>query len=195
MVCPYVDLPLQHISDRVLAAMGRHVTRRGVEDVLRRIRERIPGVAVRTTFITGFPGETEAEFEELLGFVREMRFERCGCFPYSPEEGTRAFELPGQIPLEVAQERADALMAAQQEIAFGMAAAREGERVTVLLEEETDGRFRTARGPTEAPDVDPVILIPEEQAPTAGVFREVRIVGAVGYDCVAEAMEEGVREG
>jgi ribosomal protein S12 methylthiotransferase len=193
-ICPYVDLPLQHISDRMLAAMGRHIGRSETEALLGRLRDRVPGLALRTTFITGFPGETQADFEELLEFVREARFDRCGCFPYSSEEGTRAAGMREQVAPETAQERADMLMEAQQEIAFDLAAKREGECTTVLLEGDDDGEFRTSRSPKEAPDVDPVVLIPSDQA-GAGPFCRVRIVGAIGYDCVAEVLEENCVEG
>ena len=125
-VCPYVDLPLQHISNRILKVMGRKVTRTKIERLVARLRDRIPGVTLRTTFITGLPGETEAEFEELLEFVREQRFDRVGCFAYSPEEDTPAAAMPDQVPPEVAEERRDLLMAAQADIAMDLARGPRG---------------------------------------------------------------------
>jgi ribosomal protein S12 methylthiotransferase len=190
-VCPYLDIPLQHIADPVLARMGRKVTRAEIERLLERLRERVRGLALRTTFMTGFPGETDAHFEELLAFVRQARFERVGCFAYSREEGTPAARLPEQVPAEVAEERRDALMTAQQEIAFELAAARRGERTEVLVEEGglPEQGLWPARSPREAPDVDPVVLLTADRAPEPGQFLPVEIVGAIGYDCVAEPAE------
>ena len=192
-VCPYVDLPLQHVNDRILERMGRKVTRAQIERLLQKLRERIPGVTLRTTFIAGFPGETEGEFEELLGFVEEARFDRVGCFAYSEEEGTPAAGLPGQVPRHVREERRAALMAAQQRIAFELAAARVGEEAVVLMEERPAGEdsLPPARSQREAPEVDPVIYVAGEPAPQAGQFAHVRIVGSAGYDCIAELVSEG----
>jgi ribosomal protein S12 methylthiotransferase len=196
-ICPYVDLPLQHISDRILKRMGRKVSRRQVEQLIAKLRERISGLTLRTTFMTGFPGETEAEFEELLQFVRDVRFDRVGCFAYSTEEGTRAADLPDHVPQRVREERCGILMATQQEIAFELAAARVGERTLVLMEEEEPGEegLRRARSRREAPEVDPVIYVAGDDVPQAGEFAHVRIVGSAGYDCVAEVLPEARGEG
>ncbi len=184
-VCPYLDLPLQHISDGILRRMGRGVRRREVEGLLERLRERIPGLTLRTTFMVGFPGETEDEFGELKEFVRTARFQRAGCFAYSPEEGTPAAELSGRVPREVREARREELMAAQQEVAFELAAERVGERTEVLMEEgaPTEEGLRPARSPAEAPDVDPLLYV-EPPAPPAGEFARVEIVDSVGYDCI-----------
>jgi ribosomal protein S12 methylthiotransferase len=192
-----VDLPLQHISDRILKRMGRKVSRRQVEQLIAKLRERISGLTLRTTFMTGFPGETEAEFEELLQFVRDVRFDRVGCFAYSTEEGTRAADLPDHVPQRVREERCGILMATQQEIAFELAAARVGERTLVLMEEEEPGEegLRRARSRREAPEVDPVIYVAGDDVPQAGEFAHVRIVGSAGYDCVAEVLPEARGEG
>jgi ribosomal protein S12 methylthiotransferase len=193
-VCPYVDVPLQHVSDRVLRRMGRGLTRAESEELVSALRRRIPGVTLRTTFLTGFPGETEEDFAELLDFVREMRFERLGAFAYSPEEGTAAEGLPDQVPQEVAERRRDELMATQQEIAFELAAERVGERAEVLMEEgePLEGDLHPARSPHEAPDVDPLIYV-HAPAPPPGEFARVEIVDAVGYDCIARVVEESDR--
>jgi ribosomal protein S12 methylthiotransferase len=189
--CPYVDMPLQHISDRVLRRMGRKVTRPQIEALIEKLRERIPGVTLRTTFMTGFPGETEEEFHELLDFVSEVRFDRVGCFAYSAEDGTRAARLRDQLPGAVRQERCGTLMAAQQEIAFELAAARAGERTLVLTEEDDPDAegLRAARSRREAPDVDPVVYVAGDDVP-AGEFVHVKIVGSAGYDCIAEVLPE-----
>jgi ribosomal protein S12 methylthiotransferase len=186
-VCRYVDMPLQHISDRILRAMGRGILRGQTEELLERLRDRIPGVALRTTFLTGFPGETEEDFEELLEFVREQRFDRMGCFAYSAEEGTAAAGMPQQVERQVAERRRDALMAAQQEIAFELAEDRRGEITEVLAEPKLrlDEELWPARSPAEAPDVDPLIYVSGREL-TPGSFYEVRIAGGLGYDCVAE---------
>ena len=197
-VCPYVDLPLQHISNRILKAMGRKVTRARVERLLARLRDRIPGLTLRTTFITGLPGETEAEFEELLEFVREQRFDRVGCFAYSPEDDTPAAAMSDQVPAEVAQERRDLLMAAQADIAMDLAQARVGERTRVLIEARDDAMedVHPARSRHEAPDVDPLIYVTSSRPLQAGDFADVEIVGAEGYDCIAVDLEgTGGREG
>jgi len=192
-VCAYVDVPLQHVSDPVLERMGRGTTRARVERLVRTLRERIPGVTLRTTFLTGFPGETDEDFDELMQFVRDVRFDRVGCFPYSCEEGTPAADLPGQVPPQVARERRDALMAAQQSIAFALAADRVGSRELVLMEEgaPSDDGLRPARSRAEAPDVDPLILVGGEDVPAPGEFVEVEIVGSSGYDCTARLAVEG----
>ncbi len=191
-LCPYVDVPLQHVNDGILARMGRKVTRRRIEEVIGRLRDAVPGITLRTTFMTGFPGETDGDFQELLQFVRDVRFDRVGCFAYSQEEGTAAARLADQVPEGVREERRDLLMAAQQEIAFELAAARAGERTTVLVEETgaLEGELQPARSRREAPDVDPLIYV-EGAGAAPGEFVEVEIEGSLGYDCVARPVAEG----
>ncbi|MDP6108025.1 MAG: 30S ribosomal protein S12 methylthiotransferase RimO [Candidatus Brocadiia bacterium] len=186
-VCPYLDIPLQHIADRVLERMERKITRSRMEGLIETLRERIPGVTLRTTFMVGFPGETDREFEELLEFVRAVRFERLGAFTYSQEEGTAAAKFDGQVPEAAKQERYHALMSAQREIACGLAAARVGERTRVLVEAaaESGGKPVFGRSPREAPDVDPVILLPDEPGLRAGEVVEVEIIAGREYDCIA----------
>jgi len=192
-LCPYADIPLQHINDGILDRMGRRVTRAQVEELIEKLRRRIPGVTLRTTFLTGFPGETEAAFEELIQFVRDVRFDRLGCFAFSREEGTAADQMPDQIPREVAEERAAQVMAVQQEIAFDLAAGRVGEKTEILMEEADtpDMGLRPARSPREAPDVDPMVYV-EGNAPQPGCFAHVEIVGSEGYDWIARILPEHV---
>lgn len=184
-VLPYLDIPLQHISDRILRAMNRHVTREEIETLLSTLRRRIPGLTLRTTFITGFPGESEEEFEELLAFARKFRFERCGVFPYSPEPGTPAAKLPDQIPAELAEARSTKLM--KQQLSRMKRANRnlEGKEFRVLID-EIDDRVAIARGPMDAPEIDNVIIIPEPKRLHEGEFCRVRVIGAKGYDLIAE---------
>jgi len=192
-VVKYVDLPLQHINDRMLRAMHRRVTRRQTEALLTALRTRIPGIAIRTTFITGFPGETDAEFEELLAFVREVRFDALGVFAYSREPDTPAGRMKDQVPEAVKRERADILMAAQQEIAFAKAAEQVGRTFEVLIESapaaaENSGRLRRARHAGQAPEVDSVTFV--EGADCApGEFVRVRCSGTRDYDLIARPVE------
>jgi ribosomal protein S12 methylthiotransferase len=158
-VVKYIDLPLQHINDRILKAMHRRVTRRQTEALLQKLRDRIPGVTIRTTFISGFPGETEAEFEELLTFVKEFGFSAAGVFPYSLEPDTPAGRMKGQLPAEVKEARANAIMEAQQEVAFAQAAGRKGQLLDVLIDFKLqDGQY-AGRHPGQAPEVDSVTYV------------------------------------
>jgi len=190
-VCKYLDIPLQHVNDRILGRMGRGIGRAQVEKLIDRLRRKIPELTLRTTLLVGFPGETEGEFSELLDFVRAVRFDRLGCFAYWPEEGTRAAEMPDQLPEDVRQARRDEVMAAQQEIAFELAAERAGERCEVLMEEgePLEDALLPARSRKEAPDVDPLIYV-EAPAPEAGRFVTVEITGSIGYDCIAHTVPE-----
>ncbi len=185
-VVKYVDLPLQHINDRVLRAMHRCVTRAETEALLQRLRDRIPGVAIRTTLIVGFPGETDGEFEELLAFVRSFGFDALGVFPYSLEPDTPAGRMKQQVPDAVKRRRADAIMAAQQEIAFARAAERIGRTLDVLIESppaEAGGLCR-ARHAGQAPEVDGLTYV--EGGPfRPGEFVRVRCERTQGYDLIA----------
>jgi ribosomal protein S12 methylthiotransferase len=187
-ICPYLDVPLQHIADPVLERMGRGVRRSEIEDLIRTLRERMPDLTLRTTFLIGFPGETDDDFQELMDFVREMRFERLGAFRYSSEEDTRAHEFEDQVPREVREERYHELMQLQQTIAFETAAERIGEQTTVLIEEEqTEGAQNQTigRSPAEAPDVDPVIFIEDGEDLRRGEMVDVEIIDSFEYDCIA----------
>lgn len=190
--CPrivkYVDLPLQHINDRVLKAMGRRVTRRRTEDLLDRLRKRIPGVVIRTTLIAGFPGETPAEFEELLAFVREAGFAAMGVFPYSLEPDTPAGRMSGQLPAKERQARADALMEAQQEVAFAEAQRQIGRQFEVLIEHQAGRGHFVGRHAGQAPEVDAVTHVLANGL-QPGRFVTVRCEKAQGYDLIGRPMQ------
>lgn len=180
----YIDIPLQHINNRVLKAMSRRVTRAQTEKLLTRLRDRIPGVTIRTTFIAGFPGETEAEFEELLAFVRDFKFAAVGVFPYSLEPDTPAGRMKEQLPAEVKQARADAIMEAQQAIAFEAAAAQAGKFFEVLVDAPAaKGRF-TARHAGQAPEVDAVTYVLGKRLHPGDLVR-VLCEKSDGYDLIA----------
>jgi len=184
-VVPYVDLPLQHIADGVLRRMGRGFGRRRTEQLLQRIGEGVPGVAVRTTFIVGFPGETEADFEQLLAFVEGFRFDALGVFEFSPEPGTPAAKMDGQVPDEVKADRAERIMLAQQEIAFAANEAMLGRRLRVLVDGRDAGGRTIARHAGQAPDIDSVVFV--ETAFEPGTFADVVVTGVSGYDLLAES--------
>jgi len=159
-MCDYVDLPLQHISDEILTRMNRQVTRKKVEQLIFKLRDKIPDLTLRTSFIVGFPGEKKKHFEELLKFVEETRFDKLGAFPYSREEGTKAYSFGGQLSSKVKHERLDQLMLTQQRIVFEKNETKIGKTFTVLIDtklEEDNGYF-LSRSPAEAPEVDGVIL-------------------------------------
>lgn len=183
-VCKYVDLPLQHINDRILKAMHRRVDRASTERLLGRIRERIEGVAIRTTLIAGFPYETEAEFEELLGFVKDFRFDALGVFPYSREPDTPAGRMRGQLPEAVRDDRVDALMSAQQDVAFELAEERIGDEFAVLADQRIDSGVVVGRHQGQAPTVDSVTYVEGSNA-QPGQFVKVRCTGRDTYDLVA----------
>jgi ribosomal protein S12 methylthiotransferase len=184
-VLPYMDIPLQHVSDRVLRRMRRPLGGPRTVELMHRIRERVPGIVLRTTFIVGAPGEGEAEFGELLDFVREFRFERLGVFPFSPEPDTELGRAEDQVPDEVKEERIRAVMELQQGIAFADAEARTGSEIDCLVEEPPD-EHGTAAGRTwrDAPEIDGSIFI--RGAPGPGALGPVRVTGADGYDLEGE---------
>lgn len=177
-VARYVDIPLQHIDESMLRRMRRETSRAHIEDLIAKLRAGIPGVALRTTFILGFPGETESEFETLLGFIERTRFERLGVFKYSPEEGSRAAEMPGQIPAKVKNERHRRAMTLQQEIAHQIAAAKVGTGLKLLVDQPL-----VARTEGDAPDVDARVLLSEPGPVGEFIMRHIR--GSRGYDLLA----------
>jgi ribosomal protein S12 methylthiotransferase len=188
-VCKYVDLPLQHISDEILKRMNRKVTRKKAERLILKLRERVPDLTLRTSFIVGFPGETKSHFEELLRFAEEIRFDRLGAFTYSKEEGTEAFDFKGQISSKVKQERLHELMLTQQRIAFEKNEAKMGKTLTVMIDgasTEPPGHL-VARSHSEAPEVDGSILVKGNDA-KAGEFVDVKIVGCRDYDLIGEQL-------
>jgi ribosomal protein S12 methylthiotransferase len=177
-VARYVDMPLQHISDRMLSAMQRETGGAYIRDLVRRIRAGIPGIALRTTFIVGFPGETEADVDELCEFIREAKFERLGVFRYSQEEGTRAGKMDGQVPAKEKERRWHRLMALQKEIAGTVSAGSVGKTVKVLVDEAG-----VARGEADAPDIDGRVYVPRNLP--VGSFATVTINGHHDYDLLA----------
>lgn len=183
-VCNYIDIPLQHISDRVLKAMHRRIDRSATERLLRRIRDRIPGVSVRTTLIAGFPGETQEEFQELMDFIRDFGFDALGVFPYSREPDTPAGRMADQIPDATKRRRVHALMSAQQEIAFSMARRRIADRFDVLVDQTLESGSVIARHQGQAPQVDGVTIVEACEA-SAGDFVSVRCTESKDYDLIA----------
>ncbi|MFP4104747.1 MAG: 30S ribosomal protein S12 methylthiotransferase RimO [Phycisphaerae bacterium] len=181
-IVPYVDLPLQHISDPVLKRMGRNVTRAETEALLDKIRETIPGVVLRTTFIVGFPGETDAQFQELLEFVDDFAFDALGVFEYSPEEGTPAAGLEDRIPNEVKAQRAQQVMLTQQQIAFENNDAMMNQPIQVLVDGIDDQGRCVGRHYGQAPEIDSVCFL--TQPVDEGAFIRTTVVGYDGYDLI-----------
>lgn len=211
-VARYVDIPLQHIHQNMLERMRRETSQQYIEDLLKKIRAGIPGIALRTTFIVGFPGETEAYFESLLNFIRETKFERLGVFAYSQEEGTRAGQMAGQLPDKMKQQRRQRAMAAQHEIAVQISESFVGRELKVLIEGEASakelksarisswehglirgadehtgqlkGRYLVARGEADAPDIDGRVYVRGNLS--IGEFARVKVIGHTDYDLIAE---------
>lgn len=187
-VVPYVDIPIQHIATPMLKKMGRRHTKEETRALLERLRAEIPGLVLRTTFIVGFPGETEEHFQEILDFVEEFRFERLGVFPYSHEPNTPAGEnFEDDVPPEVKADRVDRLMALQQPIAFAHAEALVGKTISVMVESLTeDPDLTIGRSPYDAPEIDPVVYLRGNHALEPGTLIEVKIVDSQDYDLVGE---------
>jgi ribosomal protein S12 methylthiotransferase len=190
----YLDMPLQHASQNVLKLMKRGGNRHSLERLIKRIRDRVPGIAVRTTFITGFPGETDADFEELLSFVRNVEFDRVGVFTYSDEEGTPAYELPDKVEAKIAKQRRSRLMKEQARISRKRNRAKIGTRVRVMFEGESNESDLLWQGrmETQAPDIDGCVLIndaPEGFVPSPGELVNVLITEAQEYDLVGRIVE------
>lgn len=193
-ILPYIDMPLQHASDTMLRRMARKTTRRSQEEILGKLRDRIDRLVMRTTMITGFPGETEDDFGQLLDFVATQRFEHLGVFTYSVEQGTPAVRLPARVPAEVAQQRHDRLMAIQQKVAFAWSASRVGQAEDVLIDAELPDQPGVWVGRTrgEAPDIDGVVYVsgvsPERPLRVGDLVR-CEVVAADGYDLVAAPLD------
>ena len=188
-ICHYLDIPIQHSEDRILRNMGRKTNRAELISLVEKLRSEIPDIVLRTTLITGFPGETEDEFEHMLDFVDEMEFDRLGVFPYSPEEGTKAAEMEDQVPDEVKEQRRDAIMELQQEISAGAAADRIGEEMSVLIEGylyEED--IYVGRTYMDAPKVDGNVFVRSEEEMISGDIVPVRITGANEYDLMGDVI-------
>jgi ribosomal protein S12 methylthiotransferase len=191
-VCAYIDLPLQHASDSVLKRMKRPGTRASYERLLDRIRQRVPGVALRTTFIVGFPGETEDDFAELQSFLETVRFDHVGVFTYSHEEGTSGFALDDTVPAAVKRQRRSALMSSQRKLVGPSLKARVGTRVRLLVDGPSGEHELVLRGRLEgqAPEIDSCVYLTDADpsAIQAGAMIEAEIVAARGYDLVARPL-------
>ena len=188
-ICKYLDIPFQHISDNMLSAMKRRHTKAEAMELIERLRERIPDIALRTTLLVGYPGETAEDVAELEAFVREVKFERLGVFPYSAEEGTYSAEnLEDNVPEEEKQRRADKIMLIQEQIALDHNLARVGRTMRVVVDSR-QGDYYVARSEYDSPEVDQEILIPTElRQLRRGRFYDVRITGAEGYDLYGEVI-------
>ena len=188
-VCHYLDLPIQHASDRILKRMGRRTTQADLRRIIGRLREEIPDICLRTTLISGFPGETEDDHEELMRFVDDCEFDRLGVFPYSAEEDTPAASMPDQIDEEVKLDRQAELMELQQEIAFDNAQDMVGREVLVMIEGKVaDENAYVGRTYRDAPNVDGLIFINTDEELLSGDFARVRVTGAVDYDLIGELL-------
>jgi ribosomal protein S12 methylthiotransferase len=191
-VCKYIDLPLQHASNAVLQRMKRPGTRAGYETLLAKIRERVPGVTLRTTFIVGFPGETDRDFDDLLEFVETVGFDHVGVFTYSHEEGTTAHALIDDVPAAVKKKRQARLMSRQKQIVAARHKARIGQRTRLLVDGRSLQHELVLRGRLQghAPEIDPQVYLTDVDPETvqAGDFLDVEIVGADGYDLVARPL-------
>ena len=186
-VCHYLDLPIQHASDAVLKRMGRRTSKAQLVEIIEKLRKEIPDISLRTTLITGFPGETQEQHEELKDFVDEMEFDRRGVFTYSPEEDTPAATMTEQIPEEVKEDRQAELMELQQEIAFDLAEDMVGREVLVMIEGKVaDENAYVGRTYKDAPNVDGLIFINTDEELMSGDFARVRVTGALEYDLIGE---------
>lgn len=185
-VCKYLDIALQHISDKMLDMMHRHVTKEDTYALIDKIREEVPGIHLRTTLIVGHPGEEDADFDDLMDFVSKARFERMGAFPYSEEEGTySANHYEDNIPFEVKSERVDRLMALQQNISLEINSSKIGQEMKVIVDRELPDYY-IGRTEFDSPEVDPEVLISKDKVLQVGSFYQVKITGAEDFDLYAE---------
>lgn len=182
-ICPYVDMPLQHVNDRILKMMNRGINKEGIRAAIERVRARVPQAALRTTFIAGFPSETEKEFRELLDFVRQTRFERLGVFLFSAEEGTPAYSFKKQLSEKIRQRRFDALMSLQREISRGILKEEVGKVLDVMVDEDEVARTRK-----DAPEVDGVVFLNTKRKLARGSIVKARIIDVYEYDLVGRPL-------
>lgn len=190
-VCNYLDIPIQHASDAVLKRMGRRTNNKEIRGLIAKLRKEIPDIALRTTLISGFPGETEEDHEELKEFVDEMEFDRLGVFTYSPEENTPAAEMADQVPEEVKEERRDELMELQQEISYDRGQDRIGQELLVMIEGKVaDESAYIGRTYGDAPKVDGYIFVQTGELLMTGDFAKVRVTGALEYDLIGVLGDE-----
>jgi ribosomal protein S12 methylthiotransferase len=186
-VCSYLDIALQHISDKVLTNMRRHISRQETLDLLSRLRREVPGIHIRTTLMVGFPGEGEQEFEELMEFVGEERFERMGAFAYSEENGTWAAQhLSDDIPAAVKQERLQQLMALQEQISLDIQEQKVGQSLRMIVDREEE-EYYVGRTQWDSPEVDPEVLISKEKPLAIGEFARVRVTQALPFELIGQA--------
>ena len=187
-ICKYLDIALQHIADPVLQRMHRNITKAETMEFIRRIRQQLPDICLRTTLMVGFPGETQEDFEELLNFVREVRFDRMGAFAYSEEEGTYSqLHYRDDVTPEEKQRRLDLLMAEQQKISEAIMQEKVGKEMLAIIDRQ-EGDYYIARGEDSSPEVDPEILIPATQPLTIGEFYQVKITDATEFDLYAQPL-------
>lgn len=188
-VCNYLDIPLQHASDTVLERMRRQITQAETRALIEEARRKVPNIAIRTTMLVGYPGETEEEFEQLCDFVRDMRFDRLGVFQYSHEEDTRAYEVEDDVPAEVKADRANRLMEIQQSISLEHNEAKVGKTFRVLFDRK-EGEYFVGRTEYDSPEVDNEVLVPAaKQYVRIGDYAQVRITEASDYDLYGEVIE------
>ena len=186
-VCHYLDMPIQHASDAILKRMGRRTTKEQLKETVALLRKEIPDIVLRTTLIAGFPGETQEQHEELMEFVDEMEFERLGVFAYSPEENTPAALMPDQIPEEIKEDRRDAILELQQEIAFDKAADMVGRTLYAMIEGKVaDEPAYVARTYADSPDIDGYVFVNTGEMLMSGDFVKVKITGSAEYDLIGE---------
>ena len=190
-ICHYLDLPIQHASDRILKRMGRRTSKEQLVEIIGKLRREIPDIILRTTLITGFPGETEEDHQELMEFVDEMEFDRLGVFTYSAEEGTPAASMDGQIPEELKEARRDELMELQQEISLEKGNERIGQELLVMIEGKVSGESAyIGRTYGDAPNVDGYLFVQTGELLMTGDFAKVRVTGAMEYDLIGELADE-----
>ena len=190
-ICRYLDMPIQHASDRILKRMGRRTSKEQLKDIINKLRSEIPDIALRTTLISGFPGETEEDHEELMEFVDELEFERLGVFAYSAEEDTPAAEFPDQVPQEIKEDRRDAIMELQQEISLDLSQSMVGKTLEVMIEGKVaDENAYVARTYMDGPGVDGMIFVQTGEELMSGDFAKIRVTGAMEYDLIGELEDE-----
>jgi ribosomal protein S12 methylthiotransferase len=190
-ICRYLDMPIQHASDRILKRMGRRTSKQQLKDIINKLRSEIPDIALRTTLISGFPGETEEDHEELMEFVDEMEFERLGVFAYSAEEDTPAAEFPDQVPQVIKEDRRDAIMELQQEISIDLSQSMVGKALEVMIEGKVaDENAYVARTYMDGPGVDGMIFVQTGEELMSGDFAKIRVTGAMEYDLIGELEDE-----
>ena len=193
-ICHYLDIPIQHASDRILKRMGRKTSRAQLKSMIEELRRQIPDIALRTTLISGFPGETEEDHEILMDFVDEMEFERLGVFAYSQEEDTPAAVFDDQVPEEVREQRRDEIMELQQEIAFEKSESMIGRVLDVMIEgKAADEDVYVGRTYMDAPGVDGFLFVNTRKELMTGDFVRVRVTGALEYDLIGEICDESAK--